>query len=199
VQSRRVAIAISLLIGLIASGCGKVDLTTVDPAGSAPSRTTGNPAVKAPIVVAPTPAPAPTYNPPLPMGKLMANLKFEDDPIYTFGLGTKKAIVDVSNPTTVPLRGSLKVEFTKKGTPVTSKPAETREVALDPGGKEQITFTISGTSGFGVDNAKVTVQMEGETAGGAAGQVPNVPAPGAQTGQTGAASVYGTPPSGYNR
>lgn len=196
-KSRRVAIAISLLIGSIASGCGKVGLTTVDPAGSGPGSSTKGPNLnKTPIVVAPTPAPAPTYNPPLPTGKLMANMKFEDDPVYMLGLGTKKAIVDVSNPTTVPLRGTLKVEFMKKGAPVTSKPAETRDVALDPGGKEQIAFTISGASGFGVDNAKVSVQMEGESAGGGPGQVPNVPAPGAQTG---AASVYGTPPSGYNR
>lgn len=188
--SRKIIIAISLVAGMVAA-CGKVDLVQVDATGNGGSRSTGPSLNRNPVVVvSPTPAPAPSYNPPLQMGKFTTSLKFEDDPWYTMGLGTKKAHVEVSNPTTVPLRGTIKVEFTRKGAPVEGKEAQTSELLeLAPGEKRTLTFA---EKGIGIDNARVTVQMEGETTGGS--PVPSVPGAGTAGTGGGGASVYGMPP-----
>ncbi len=186
--SRKVAITSSMLICmLVATGCGKVDLVSVDPTGGAGSNT-GNPSLnRTPVVVAPTPAPQPTYNPPLPVGKFEAKVTKCDCQWYKLGVVAKTAYVEVKNPTTVPLKGKVKLQFTDDGSPLAEIAVDPKDVELGPGETQNLTFAGKGTK---IDGASVTVQMDGETATGAPIQAPATGVGGGAS----AASVYGTPP-----
>jgi len=186
VLSRKVAIIIGMLVSmLVATGCGKVDLVSVDPTQNVPGASQGPSLNKTPVVVAPTPAPAPTYNPPLPMGKLEAKVTKCDCGILKLGLFTKTAFVEVKNPTTVPLKGKVKVQFTDDGSPLAEIAVDPKDVELAPGETQNLTF---GAKGMKIDGAVATVQMDGQPAAGA--PATGQPAPGAG----GGASVYGAPP-----
>lgn len=191
--SRKIIIAISLVAGMVAAGCGKVELVQVDATGNGGNPSAGGPSLnRTPVVVAPTPAPAPTYNPPLSLGKFEVKVTKCDCSAWKLGLFTKTAYIEVKNPTQVPLKGTVKVQFTDNGSPIADISAENKQIELTPG--ETQNFTVSAKS-MKIDNAAATVQMDGDAAPGMG--VPTVP--GATAGGNGAgASVYGAPP-GFGR
>lgn len=128
------------------NGCGG-SATLVDPASASDSsklRTTGNPA---PVVVAATPTPTQS---PVADAFLVAKITNVKKP--TMGLGKLVATVEVSNPSTVALTGTVKVSFINNEQP--SGEPQTRSVTIQPRGRE--TFTFTGISWF-LDSAQAEV------------------------------------------
>ncbi len=185
--SRKMIIAISILVAGVVAGCGTVDLVPVDPVGGNGATSGAGPSLnRTPVVVAPTPAPAPTYNPPLSLGKFEVKVTKCDCSAWKLGLFTKTAFVEVKNPTQVPLKGTVKVQFTDNGSPIADIPAEAKQIELTPG--ETQNYTVSAKS-MKIDNAAATVQMDGDAPAG----IPTVPGATAGT-SPGGSSVYGAPP-----
>ncbi|MNY39651.1 hypothetical protein D3C86_1743450 [compost metagenome] len=110
------------------------------------------------MVVAATPAPTPA---PVADAFLTATVTNIKKP--TLGLGKLAATVEVSNPSTVALTGTVKVVFINNQQP--SGEPQSRTVTIQPKGKETITFT--GTSWF-LDSAQAEVTTL-RTSGGYAG------------------------------
>lgn len=145
---------VALVGGLLAAGCGNVQLAgaSVGAATGAPS----DPQVQQtdPLVVEPTPAPTPVYNPPLQMGQLMAVLSSFSKPGFLGFMGTATAHVTVSNSTQMPLSGTVSVQFTDGGSPMGSPQAQ--QVTLDAGQSQQVDFPYKATFHF-IDGASVSV------------------------------------------
>ncbi|HEY9899184.1 MAG TPA: hypothetical protein V6D00_08390 [Pantanalinema sp.] len=137
------------------NGCGG-SATLIDPTSAGDSsklRTTGTPA---PVVVAATPAPSPT-----PVADAFLVASVTNVKKATLGLGKLVATVEVSNPSTVALTGTVKVSFINNEKP--SGEPQTRTVTIQPKGREVLTFT--GTSWF-LDNAQAEVTTLNTTAAG---------------------------------
>lgn len=179
-STRKAALLMSVFSAALMAGCGKVDLATVDPTRSA---STGTPIVaNNPVVVDPTPAPAPAYNPPLAMGKLTVVVK--DFKGGILGITSKSIKVDVKNPTQVPLKGTVTIAWTNSGK--ANGKTESKTVDVEPGATQELDFKYGWS--FSVDGASASVVTEGGEGA--------VPTGGAILGQpaAGAASIYGSPP-----
>lgn len=167
---------------LLAVGCGKVEVATQVPAGgSLPAgyrQPTQVAPSTAPVVfpgggaITPPPASVPVATPLLPMPRLQATLtKFDNGMI--FGLvGTKVAYVEIRNSSQVPLRGTLKVQFTDSGVPLADR-VQTRQVEVAAGAVQVEQFT---DKHWKIDGATVTI-LDGATSGVTPpqSQVPGMP------------------------
>lgn len=123
-----------VLTGLVIAGCGGtaalVDPQAVDQASQLKVAPT-------PVVVAtPAPTPAPAQ---VVMAQLAVSLTSFKQTLLGFGKAT--AVVDVSNPSSVLLTGTVKLTFIKNGQP--SGTPQTQPVTLSAGARQSLTFTSS--------------------------------------------------------
>lgn len=141
------------------NGCGG-SATLVDPTAASPSSKLRASASPGPVVVAATPAPTPA---PTADAFLVATVTNVKKP--TLGLGKLVATVEVSNPSTVALTGTVKVTFINNDQ--ASGEPQTRNVTVQPKAKETLTFTA--TSWF-LDSAQAEINtLHTSTTGSYAG------------------------------
>lgn len=138
-----------LLIGgmLVVAGCGGT-ATLVDPTASDQAKQLKN-STPAPVVMAPTPAPtvAPVVNAQL-------NVTVKDVDKATLGLGKLKATLEIKNPSSILLTGTLTITFMKKGQP--TEDVQTKTISVPP--MQTQTMNVTSTSWF-MDNVQAVVEM----------------------------------------
>jgi len=179
---RQILGSVVLAAGVLLPGCGKVDVATQVPVGGGlpagyrqPSQAVQTPApVTYPgsMPISAPPASTPVATPVLQMPRLLAAVSKFDKGIAFGLLGTQVAHVELRNPTQVPLRATLKVQFTDNGAPLADR-IQTRAVEVAPGAVQIVQFT---DKYWKIDGATVTVQDESSPAGsGQVGAVPGMP------------------------
>ncbi|HEY9856651.1 MAG TPA: hypothetical protein V6D05_12990 [Stenomitos sp.] len=133
----RVARYLSLLLigGMLAvAGCGGT-ATLVDPTANDQAKQLKT-ATPTPVIVMPTPTPTPT---PVVNAQLIVTVKDVDK--ATLGLGKLKATLEIKNPSTILLTGTLKITFTKKGQP--TEDVQTKTVSVPPLQTQTLNVTSS--------------------------------------------------------
>ncbi|MEB3237511.1 MAG: hypothetical protein VKO64_07795 [Candidatus Sericytochromatia bacterium] len=167
----------SLAVGVLVPGCGKVDVATQVPVGGGLPSGYRQPSQAAPVQapvaypgtspIAAPPATTPVATPVMPMPRLLAAVSKFDNGVVFGLLGTKVAHVELRNPTQVPLRATVKVQFTDNGAPLADR-VQTRAVEVAPGSVQTVQFT---EKYWKIDGATVTVADE-MSSGGASLQAP---------------------------
>ncbi len=175
--------------GSLVSGCGNVQLAGVsDPSATVPAVAEAQ--QTEPQIVTPTPVPAQTYNPPLQVGQLTAVVSSFEKPGFLGFMGTATAHVTVSNPTQVPLTGTLTVQFTDSGSP--KGDPQTQQVStLDAGQSQEYDFTYAASFHF-IDGASVSVSTTASAGSTGTTGVPNLSGSSAYGSLTGSTYSSGT-------
>lgn len=138
-----------LLIGgmLVVAGCGGT-ATLVDPTAVEQAKQLKN-ATPVPVVVTPTPMPTQA-----PIVNAQLSVTVKDIDKATLGLGKFKATLEIKNPSSILLTGTLKITFMKKGQP--TEDVQTKTISVPP--LQTQVMNVTSTAWF-MDNVQAVIEM----------------------------------------